>query len=159
MRAAALGAGLLLAACSPSVGPGSTVALDYELSSGGSLIEASPKDEPLVVTLGAGGLPEAVEAALTGLKPGAEAVVDLSAERAFGAYAADKVKSVPLARFGAMAEKLKPGASVDGVQDGKPSRGRVVKVEGGSVTLDFNHPLAGKDLRYRLKVVAIRPAE
>ncbi len=156
MRPAALAAAFLIAACSrPSVGPASRVALDYELSSAGSLIEASPAGEPLVITMGTEAVPAAVESALRGLRAGDEKTVDLSPEQGFGAYDAAKVKSVPLAKFGSMAEKLKTGASVDGVEDGRPARGRVVKVEGGAATLDFNHPLAGKPLRYRIRIVAV----
>ncbi|UPT75525.1 MAG: FKBP-type peptidyl-prolyl cis-trans isomerase [Elusimicrobiota bacterium] len=156
MRRGALAALLALAGCARSAGPDSTVALEYELSSGGALIEASPKDEPLVVTLGTGGLPEAVEAGLVGLKPGAERILDLPAEKAFGAYDAAKVKAVPLGAFGEMAKGLKPGSTVAGTQNGRAAEGRVVKIEGGAATLDFNHPLAGKALRYRLKILAVR---
>lgn len=154
MRSALLA--LALAACSrPAVGPDSRVVLEYELTSNGALIEASPKDEPLTMTMGAEAVPAAVEAELLGLRPGDEKTIDLTAERAFGAYDPAKVKSVPLAKFGGQAAKLKPGAKVSGVEGGRAVESRVVKVENGAATLDFNHPLAGKPLRYRLKVVAV----
>lgn len=156
MRRAALAAVLLAAACGrTSVGPDSRVALDYELTSNGALIEASPKGEPLTMTMGTEAVPAAVESALLGLRPGDEKTIDLTAERAFGAYDAAKVKTVPLAKFGEQAAKLKPGSKVAGVEGGRSAEARVVKVENGVATLDFNHPLAGKPLRYRLKVVAV----
>lgn len=156
MRRALLAGALAVAACGrTSIGPDSRVALEYELTSAGALIESSPKGEPLTMTMGTEAVPAAVEAALLGLRAGDATSVDLTVEKAFGPYDAKKLKDVPLAKFGDMAGKLKPGSTVDGLEGGKPSRGRVVKVEGGVATLDFNHPLAGKPLRYVLKIVAV----
>ena len=154
----ALAASLLLGACSREgrVTAGSTVSLDYELSSGGVIVESSPRDEPLVVTQGAGDLPPSVDAALLGLKPGDQRDLALTSDQGFGTIDPGKVKTIPLAKFGAMAKDLKPGRVVAGAEGGRAAEGRVVKIEKGSVTLDFNHPLAGKALRYKLKVIAVR---
>ena len=152
----ALSAVFLLAACSRGVAPGSAVTLEYELSSDGFVIESSAGREPLVVTQGAGNLLVPVDEALLGLKAGDEKVVELTPVRAFGMPDPDKIKAVPLARFGALGASLKPGGTASGMMGGAPAEGRVLSIEKGVVTLDFNHPLAGKALRYKLKVLSIR---
>jgi FKBP-type peptidyl-prolyl cis-trans isomerase 2 len=151
-------AAALLAACSRDgrVAQGSTVTLDYELSSGGTVIESSVGKEPLIVGQGRGELPAVVDRALLGMKPGAEKTVDLTPAEGFGTPDPAQIQTIPLEKFGAMAKDLKPGLTVAGVSAGKPAEGRVVKIENGTATLDFNHPLAGKALRYKLKIVSTR---
>lgn len=152
-----LAAVLFLAACSRGgVAPGASVTLEYELSSGGAVIESSAGKEPLVMVQGEGGLPGPVDEALLGLKPGEEKVLDLTVDQGFGPVDPLKIKAIPLAKFGAMAKDLVPGGRVAGAAGGKSAEGRVVKVENGFATLDFNHPLAGKALRYKIKVIATR---
>jgi FKBP-type peptidyl-prolyl cis-trans isomerase 2 len=150
----------LLAACSRGpVVPGSTVTLDYELTVGGAIIESTAGRKPLVIVQGAGSLPPAVDQALLGLKPKDELVLDLTPKTSgFGPSDRRKITQIPLARFGALAKDLKVGGFVDGVSRGKPQSGRVtaIDIEDGLVTLDFNHFLAGKNLRYKLKIISVR---
>lgn len=150
---------LLLAACSPGerVPPGATVELDYELTSAGTLIESNAGRDLLIVVQGDGNLPGPVDEALVGMRKGEEKVVELTPMQGFGPSDPDKIKDIPLEKFGPMAKDLAPGALVGGAQGGKAAQGRVVKIENGMVTLDLNHPLAGKPLRYKIKVVAICP--
>lgn len=154
----ALAAALLLAACSrePRVAEGSSVTLDYELSSGGAVIETSAGREPLIVRQGDGNLPGPVDEALVGLRAGEEQVLELTPDQGFGPVDAGKIRVIPLEKFGAMAKELAVGKTVAGAQGGKAAEGRVIALEGGAATLDFNHPLAGKALRYKIKVVSIR---
>ena len=154
-----LAALLLLAACSrePRVAAGSTVELDYELTSAGALIESNAGRELLTVTQGDGNLPGPVDEALLGMKAGEEKVLQLTVDQGFGPPDPDKIKAIPLERFGPLAKDLVPGSLVAGAAGGKAARAKVLKVADGAATLDFNHPLAGKALRYRVKVVSIRP--
>jgi FKBP-type peptidyl-prolyl cis-trans isomerase SlpA len=129
------------------VPPGATVLVDYELTSGGALIESNAGKELLRVTQGEGNLPGPVDEALVGMRKG---------DQGFGPVDPDKIRTIPLERFGALAKELAPGKLVAGAAGGKAAEGRVLKVEDGAATLDFNHPLAGKALSYRIKVVEIR---
>lgn len=153
-----LAAVLLLAACTRDgrVAAGATVTLDYELSSGGAVIETSAGREPLVVTQGDGNLPGPVDEALVGLRPGDEKILELTPAQGFGPSDPAKIRAIPLTKFGAMAKDLKPGSIVAGAEGGKANESRVIKIEKGAATLDFNHPLAGKALRYKIKIVSIR---
>lgn len=153
---AALAAG---SACRRAQGvrPGDAVTLGYELSAEGALVE-SRMAEPVVVVQGAGQVPPGADAALLGMTPGAEKRVALSAAEAFGPRDPGRVQALALKDFGAMAAELKPGKKVRGFRDGKPQEAVVVSVGDGAATLDFNHPLAGKPVVYRLRVVAVAPA-
>lgn len=153
-----LAAVLLLAACSREgrVPPGATVLLDYELTSGGTLIESNAGKELLTVTQGDGSVPGPVDEALVGMKAGEAKTVQLTVDQGFGPVDPDKIKAIPLETFGALAKDLAPGRVVMGAKGRKAAEGRVVKVQNGFATLDFNHPLAGKALRYKIKVVSFR---
>jgi len=155
-----LAAALLLAACSRGrVEAGSTVTLDYELTSGGKTVETTAGNSPITVVQGAGSLPAALDRALIGLRPKAELILELTPkESGFGPSDPLKFKAVPLSKFGELARGLKVGLMVDGVVQGKPASGLVtaIDLEEGVVTLDFNHPLAGKNLRYKVKVLSTR---
>lgn len=160
MRRALLAAAVLAAACGPREGGpiarGSTVTLEYALSSGGKPVEASDRDEPLEVVLGTGQLPEPVETALLGLKPGEEKTVELPAGAGFGPHSDSLVEAVPRKTFGDLAKGLKPGGVVAGARGGRAQEARIVSVSKDAVLLDFNHPLAGKALTYRFKVLTTK---
>jgi FKBP-type peptidyl-prolyl cis-trans isomerase 2 len=160
-RAALIAVLLAAAACGPSEGgrvaEGSTVMLDYELSSETGVIESSrERGEALVIEIGGGGLPARVERQLIGLSPGDEKVVDLPPELGFGERDLNALEIMPLSKFGDMAKDVRPGAKIMGARGGKAAEARVIAVEKGLATLDFNHPLAGKRLTYRLKVLKTR---
>jgi FKBP-type peptidyl-prolyl cis-trans isomerase 2 len=59
--------------------------------------------------------------------------------------------------LGPLAAGLKPGRKVMGFRDGKSETARVVSIEGGIATLDFNSPLAGKTVVYRVRVLSCAP--
>jgi FKBP-type peptidyl-prolyl cis-trans isomerase 2 len=107
------------------------------------------------VIQGEGNLPGPVDEALVGMRKGEEKVLVLTPDQGFGPVDPDKIKMIPLEKFGALAKDLAPGRTVAGASGGKAAEGKVLKVENGSATLDFNHPLAGKALRYKIKVVEI----
>lgn len=158
MSRGSLAALLLLAACSRDgrVAPGSTVTLEYELSSEGAVIETSAGREPLVVVQGEGNLPEPVDEALAGMRTGEEKVLELTPNQSFGPVDPSKVRAIPLEKFGSLARDLAPGKIVAGAAGSRAAEGRVVKVENGKAVLDFNHPLAGRALRYKIKVLSTR---
>lgn len=160
MSRAVLAALLLAAACARDGGPlreGMTAVVHYELDSEGVPVESTrERGEPLEFVAGSRALPAAVEAALLGRRPGHEAVVALGPGEAFGFADPAKRETVPLSAFGAMAAGLRVGDRVGGVREGRAEEARVLARTADSVTLDFNHPLAGKALRYRVTLVATR---
>lgn len=160
-RGAALAAAVLLsAACRRAavVRPGDAVQVHYELSAGGAVVESTFGQAPVAVAQGSGQLPPGADAALLGMAAGEERRVELPPEKAFGPRDPARVQSLPLADFRELAAGLNPGMKVQGFRDGKAETGIVLSAGGGKATLDFNHPLAGKTVVYRLRVVSIGPA-
>ncbi|WP_341675913.1 peptidylprolyl isomerase [Niveibacterium sp. SC-1] len=121
----------------------------------GALIEETR--EPVAYLHGGYGntLPK-LEEALEGQEAGYQTALTLSPEDAFGQYDPALETTMPKAEFppgvkvGGQIERLGP--------DGTPRVYSVVKIKGPVVLLSGNHPLAGKTLRFTLKVLAVRAA-
>jgi FKBP-type peptidyl-prolyl cis-trans isomerase 2 len=156
LRAGAL-AFLALAACGRGSGarPGDELLIRYELSVDGAVRETNFDGQPIRIVAGRGDVPPGVDAALPGLRPGQEKVLTLAPEQAFGAYDAKRVETTPLSELGDVGRGLKAGQKIFGFRDGKPETALVRSVENGSAVLDFNPPLAGKTVVYRLRVEAV----
>lgn len=121
----------------------------------GKIIEADK--EPVVYLHGGYGntLP-AIEAALEGQEAGFQTTLALEPKDAFGERDEDLMRTIPRDQF-------PPGVKVGGQLEGHGSDGRaqvfnVSKIKGNVVILDANHPLAGKALRFAIKVVSVRQA-
>jgi len=104
-------------------------------------------EKPRIVPVGAGLIYEFVEKALEKVKPGKDYKFEF--EKPFGERRESMIKLVPLQEFTKRGIKPFPGLVVN--IDGK--KGIIRSVSGGRVTVDFNHPLAGKDLYYEIEVI------
>ncbi|ELZ98781.1 FKBP-type peptidylprolyl isomerase [Haloferax mucosum ATCC BAA-1512] len=103
--------------------------------------------EPRVVIVGAGHVFPEVDDALIGAEVGDEDTVEIPAADAFGEYDEDEVRTVSANKIDE--DDRYPGAQVqiDGEQ------GRLETIIGGRARVNFNHPLAGKDLEYEYEVL------
>ena len=132
------------------------VTLRFKVSSAeGKLIEESA--DPMVYLHGGYGntLPK-IEEALEGQLSGYQVVLQLPAKDAFGERDESLLRTLPKTQF-------PPGVKVGGQLEGHGDDGRVqifnvMKIKGDTVLLDGNHPLAGKELRFTLKVMDVRVA-
>jgi FKBP-type peptidyl-prolyl cis-trans isomerase SlyD len=145
------------------------VSVNYRLlvSSGNSekeLVEETNAENPFVFLLGVGGLLEEFEGNLKGLKSGDTFDFTIKAENGYGLSTPDNIVRIPLAAFVAEGEELDTEMVAAGnylpmVDDqGNQMQGLVVAVSDEHVTMDFNHPLAGKDLHFKGSVNDIREA-
>ena len=121
----------------------------------GKLIEENR--EPMVYLHGGYGntLPK-IEEALDGREAGYQTTLALPPEDAFGLRDDSLMRTIPRSQF-------PPGVKVGGQLEGRGSDGSeqmfyVSKIKGDTVILDGNHPLAGKALRFTVKVMAVRSA-
>ena len=132
------------------------VTLKYKVSEpSGKLIEESR--EPMVYLHGGydNTLPR-IEAALEGREAGYECTLDLQPEDAFGQRDESLVRVIPKSEF---PPGVKVGGQLEGrTDDGQPHVFHVMKIKGPEVHLDGNHPLAGRALRFVLKVTGVRAA-
>ena len=132
------------------------VTLRFKLADAqGKLIEEN-KDPMVYLHGGYGNTLAKIEEALEGQEPGYQTTLALAAEDAFGVRDEDLMRTIPRSQF-------PPGVKVGGQLEGQGSDGRkqvfnVVKIKGDTVILDANHPLAGKALRFTLKVTDVRLA-
>jgi FKBP-type peptidyl-prolyl cis-trans isomerase SlyD len=132
------------------------VTLRYKVAeASGKLIEESR--EPMVYLHGdyQNTLPK-IEAALDGQEAGFETTLQLRPEDAFGVRDEALVRVIPKSEF---PPGVKVGGQLEGrTDDGHPHVFHVMKIKGTEVHLDGNHPLAGKELKFTLKVTGVRAA-
>jgi len=135
---------------------GQTVKVHYTGTlNDGSVFDTSKDAEPLTVTIGKGELIPGFEDALLGMAAGDSKNVTIAAEDAYGPRRADLVQEIGRDQFPPDMELEAGGAVLIRGPDGQPMRLMIQELSEESVTLDANHPLAGQDLTFALKLVEI----
>jgi len=135
---------------------GMTVRIEYELKvKNADVIESSAKSGPLCYVHGEGKMLAGLEKRLEGLEPGAERKGEIPAREAFGTEDALPLKEMARGDFPAGATP-KPGL----VFEAKGPRGeavafKVVSASDKNVTVRLLHPLVGRDLEFRVKVLSV----
>ena len=130
----------------------SEVAFFYTLSSGGEQIESNKGGEPLTYTQGANQILPKLEAQLEGLAAGDTKEVALAAADAYGEIDPEAKREVPLEQIPEQARQV--GMQLQ-AQD-YPGPIVVSEVREDVVVLDFNHPMAGKDLVFLVEIVTVK---
>jgi FKBP-type peptidyl-prolyl cis-trans isomerase SlyD len=141
-----------------TVQDGLVVSMEYSLHVDGELIDTSIGHEPLEFLQGAGNIIPGLEDELYDLEIGEARNVIVAAEDGYGALDPDAFFDVPRDQFPTEIP-LEIGVELQ-VQDedGQPMMARIERVDDDNVRLDFNHPLAGKELVFDVKIVALREA-
>ncbi|HAF28476.1 MAG TPA: peptidylprolyl isomerase [Bacteroidales bacterium] len=142
------------------------VTLVYELrvdNSEGDIVETVKEDKPFVFLYGAGLMLPKFEEHLKGLKAGDKFEFTLKCDDAYGQASEDAVMELPKNIFeveGTIEEGLLEEGNVIPMQnnDGNKFNGVIMEVKDETVTMDFNHPLAGDDLHFTGNIVEIRDA-
>jgi peptidylprolyl isomerase len=112
---------------------------------------AGSHEEPELVIVGEGYLLSAIEEALVGMKEGESKEVILEPSQAFGERDPGNIVVLPARELSSRGVVPRVGEEIE--LDGR--RGRIIRVGGGRVTVDFNHPFAGKRVRARIAVQKI----
>lgn len=139
------------------------VALSYELTVDGEVVEKVTAESPLQFIYGAGFLLPKFEAHLKGLSKGDDFAFHLDTEDAYGPVISEAVVDLPKEVF-MVDGKIEDGLLEIGNQlpmsDNQGNRlvGVVKAVKDDVVTMDFNHPMAGKSLDFKGKVIEVREA-
>ena len=135
------------------------VTIHYKVSDSNSdeIIDSSENSEPMTYLHGARNIIPGLEKALEGKSVGDELEVTVEAADAYGEHHADRVQKVPLTAFEGM-EKVEAGMAVTAQTDQGPINLLITEVEGDEVTVDANHPLAGKSLKFSVSVEEVRDA-
>lgn len=140
------------------VGPGTRVHLNFELRlKSGELIDSNLERDPVKFEVGDSSLLFGFEKRLFGLTAGEQRVFDVPASEGFGEHNPDNIQKIPADQFGEVDPQ--PGMIL-GFSD--PAQGEVpgviLGVEEKYVEVDFNHPLAGRDLQFEVHIHAVEPA-
>ena len=121
----------------------------------GSVFANTADSEPLEFQLGEGNIIPGVEKAVEGMNVGESKTVKVPPEQAYGQRRDELVEEVGRDKFPKEIE-LQVGQKFDiPQQEGQPMVVRVVDVSEQTVTLDGNHPLAGRDLTFELELIEI----
>ena len=132
----------------------SKVAIHYTLTVEGQVADTSKNRGPLEYTQGAGQIIIGLEEALEGLKAGDKKSVDIEAKKAYGEVNPEAKRRVPKSSI-ANVDTLKIGDIVGASANGHSFRAKISKITDKDVELDFNHPLAGKQLHFDVEIVSV----
>jgi FKBP-type peptidyl-prolyl cis-trans isomerase SlyD len=144
-----------------AIQPNTHVTLEYELrGEDDELLDASgePDGEPIRYVHGYGMLVPGLEAALAGMHVGDEREVVVPVEAAYGEYDEDLVLQIPRAELPDPINVQVGDEFTAESPDGDEVDFVVQSIEGNTVTVDANHPLAGMTLKYLVKVREVREA-
>ena len=143
------------AAAELTVAEGMVVSLEYTLTlPDRTSVESNVGQQPLVFTQGSGHLVPGMEKALVGMKAGETKHIEVPAELAYGVYNADDQIKVPK---NMVPPTVKVGDVLTRPSDRKPLK--VLEITADTVIMDANHPLAGKDLVFDVKILKVeRPS-
>ena len=148
-----------------SIASGSQVSLHFSLAlTNGELIDSNFDSSPATFRLGDGSMLPGFEAALIGLQAGAEIEVLLEPVCAFGGINPGNRHRFPIAKFENLLEDELLPTSIGSVVSFKDAAGFdlpgvVTEISDVAVVVDFNHPLAGKAIRFRAAIIAVLPPD
>lgn len=140
------------------IAEGTVVAMDYALKDDeGTIIDQSQPGQPLSYLHGHNNIIPGLESALLGKAVGETVEVRVAPEDGYGELNQALEQVVPRDRFQGV-EQLEVGMQFQASTDQGPVSVRVVKVEEDNVTVDGNHPLAGKHLNFNVTIQEVRAA-
>ncbi|MDO8910117.1 MAG: peptidylprolyl isomerase [Pseudohongiella sp.] len=146
------------------IAEGAKVTLHFALSlPDGSEIDSNYGKSPATFKVGDGNLMPGFEAALMGAAAGDSISVLLPAGQAFGEVNPDNVQSFPRQRFAGLlantTDPVEPGTVLSFADSGgNEIPGVITQIGELSVVIDFNHPLAGREIMFKADIISVIPA-
>lgn len=144
------------------IAPGKSAKLAYTLFSASDkkIIEKVEASKPVTFKFGANELIEGFEKKLYGLRAGDEFDFIITAEKAYGPVDPYAIFDIPKDTFevdGEIDEKMLSVGNVVPMTDNEGNKhlGKIIKVLEETIGMDFNHPLAGKDLQFKGIVIEV----
>jgi len=137
----------------------SVVGIEYEVKEAGTdtVIDTNKGSAPLEFVTGKGQIIPGLEAGLVGMSEGESKTITVKAADAYGEHNPEARQVIPVEQFEGI--DLQKGMTLYGQgEGGQTVQVTVVDFNDKEVTIDFNHPLAGKDLEFDVTVTSARPA-
>ncbi len=142
-----------------SIEDNKVVSLEYELKEkgGNEVLDSNKGQAPLEFIMGKQQLIPGLEKRLAELNSGESATIEVPASEAYGEVNPDAVDDVPKEQFAGI--DLEPGLPLFGQgENGETIQVVVKEIKDDVVTIDYNHPLAGKDLVFAVNILGVRDA-
>ena len=141
------------------IGKHSVVSIHYTLKDDeGQVMDSSEGREPLAYLHGENNLIPGLESELQGKTAGSKFEAVVEPKDAYGEVNDEFIQTISKQMFQG-AEDIQPGMTFIAQGEGGQQRQvRVVEVDGDDVTIDANHPMAGKTLHFDVEVVEVREA-
>lgn len=125
----------------------------------GNIIQEATPEQPFAFIHGIGQVLPAFDSELLGKVKGDNYAFSLDSKDAYGPYDDNRIEKLDRAIFAeAPAEYMKVGVSLPMEFNGQTIFGAITALDDKEVTMDFNHPLAGKNLHFSGEVLEVREA-
>ena len=142
----------------PTIQDEVVVSLEYTLQVEGEIVDSTGEDEHIQFIQGHGQIIPGLESQLYGMTSGESKEVTVPAEDAYGVMDEDALGTVPRDEFPPDMPLEKGVALQLRDEDGEVFDAYVESVGKKTVEINLNHPLAGKELHFSVKVLDLRPA-
>lgn len=134
----------------------SVLSLNFQLElESGELVDSNFDAAPLRYEMGSGDMLPGFEQAMLGMRAGEQRSVLLPAAQAFGPVSEDNIQRFPAGSLPADVQPERGLVLSFSDAAGGELPGVVIDYDAGYVTVDFNHPLAGRDIRFTARLHAI----
>lgn len=134
------------------------VSIDYTLTVEGEVVDSTEGDEPLLFLQGHQNIIPGLEKELAGMKIGDRKTVTVSPDQAYGEIDPENIIEVPRDEFPTEIP-LETGIELEVKnEEGEVLSATIAEVKSNSIKLDFNHPLAGKELTFDVTIIDLREA-
>jgi FKBP-type peptidyl-prolyl cis-trans isomerase SlyD len=124
----------------------------------GTILDSSANKEPLTFLSGSQQIIPKLEEALSGMIIGSKKNIKIAAADAYGEYSEDAIQKIKMDQFSKEANIEVGMTYIANSPDGKQMPFLVSEINEQDVTVDFNHPLAGKDLEFDVELLDVRDA-
>jgi FKBP-type peptidyl-prolyl cis-trans isomerase SlyD len=140
------------------VGKDMVVSMEYTLTVDGEVLDSSEKHGPIEFLQGHQNIIPGLEMELNGMQVGESKQVVVAAKDGYGLSDPEEIKDIDKGEFPDEVP-LKPGVNLEMKDDeGDLLYGTIVEVGDDTVKMDFNHPLADKELHFEVKIAGLREA-
>ena len=136
---------------------GDNVSVHYTgtLNDGTKFDSSHDRGDPIIFTVGAGQMIAGFDSAVNGMAVGEKKSVTLTPDQAYGETNPNAIQVAPKEQFPDDFEFIKGGVVQGQYPNGQMFTATITEVAESNVTVDFNHPMAGKTLNFEIELVGI----
>jgi FKBP-type peptidyl-prolyl cis-trans isomerase SlyD len=132
------------------------VTMDYVLTVEGEMWDSSEEEGPIQFLQGHGNIIKGLEQQISGMAIGESREIRVDPESGYGLFDPDQIVDVPMSEFPEEIP-LEPGVELEMKdKEGDTLFARIISVGKTRVKMDFNHPLAGRELHFEVAILDLR---